>query len=176
MPPTSASSGSAATPAPPIKLARSTTRRRISRLVAISGSSGVPPSVAAGCVLDPPGGGAERFGAGAGFLADPSACWAGLPGWPGAECGLGGRGGAPARFDGDGAPGRGASGLALRGGVVVSVDLGAAPVSGRLGAEAADAEGASEAGASEAGASGSVPAGDSVSTAVSIAPPMLPLH
>src|SRR5450755_4248671 len=161
MPPTSASSGSAATPAPPIKLARSTTRRRISRLVAISGSSGVPPSVAAGCVFDPPGGGAERFGSAARFLADPSACWAGLPGWPGAECGLGGRGGAPARFDGDDAPGRAglggafaprgrdpepagaglegglevpgrgaASGLALRGGVVVSVDLGAAPVSG----------------------------------------------
>ena len=64
--PTSPSSGSAATPAPPIRLTCSTVRREIRRLAAGSRSSGVPPACAVrGTVSDPPGGGAWPFRAGA---------------------------------------------------------------------------------------------------------------
>ena len=53
MPPTSAISGSAATPAPPIKLACSTARREIRRLAAASCSPGLSSALTP---ADPPSG------------------------------------------------------------------------------------------------------------------------
>ena len=52
MPPTSAISGSAATPAPPIRLACSTVRREIRRLAAASCSSGPSSALTAGRAAD----------------------------------------------------------------------------------------------------------------------------